>query len=157
MFDKILKDIKEYLNKFDLKKIELITVKEKLNSNYSIINNNLRILNLKLEKEMSLDDKDNLKINQLQIEIEKQINNIEIIKNLINLINQKIYNIEEGYKDLDYKNLEKSIQDYKEKVKSINQDTDLYLINKYYMWDRKFDYSRDNSNYVDYFIDCLFS
>jgi hypothetical protein len=157
MFDKILKDIKEYLNKFDLKKIELITVKEKLNSNYSIINNNLRILNLKLEKEMSLDDKDNLKINQLQIEIEKQINNIEIIKNQINLINQKIYNIEEGYKDLDYKNLEKSIQDYKEKVKSINQDTDLYLINKYYMWDRKFDYSRDNSNYVDYFIDCLFS
>ncbi|BDV03225.1 P-loop NTPase fold protein [Candidatus Hepatoplasma crinochetorum] len=157
IFDKILKDIKEYLNKFDLKKIELITTKEKLNSNYPIINNNLRILNLKLEKEMSLEDKDNLKINQLQIEIEKQINNIEIIKNQINLINQKIYNIEEGYKDLDYKNLEKSIQDYKEKVKSINQDIDLYLINKYYMWDRKFDYSRDNSNYIDYFIDCLFS
>lgn len=145
IFDDILNNIKTYLEKKEKRKITLISFKEKLN---------LKINQIKMPIK-----KEEINNNQKTSEllIENQNDDLLKLENKINLINQEIYNIEEEYKNLDYKFLEKNILDYREKVKQINQNTNVYLINKYYMWDRKFDYTKDNSNYINYFIDCLFS
>ncbi|CRX37091.1 / / hypothetical protein / 586887:588569 Forward [Candidatus Hepatoplasma crinochetorum] len=134
IFNDILDDIKIYIEEREKRKIVLISFQKKLN---------LRITQISQSLE--------------KLSIEKENKNLLILKNKINLINQEIYNIEEEYKNLNYKFLEKIIIDYREKIKEINQNTNVYLVNKYYMWDRKFDYTKDNSNYIDYFVDCLFS
>ncbi|BDV03770.1 MAG: hypothetical protein HPPSJP_4910 [Candidatus Hepatoplasma scabrum] len=138
VFNDILKNIKIYLNQKKQNKLKLISLQEKINAKINQFN-------------------DNLKNQKLKIENNDEKNIILFLQNKNNLIKQEIYNIEEEYRNLDYDNLEKYIVDYKEKINQISQNTNVYLINKYYMWDRKFDYERDNSNYTSYFVDCLFS